>query len=35
MEGVNDGNQNQNKSEQPVDQPMDTGDQVNESNQNP
>jgi hypothetical protein len=35
MEGVNHGNQNQNNSKQPVDQPMDTGDQVNESNQNP
>jgi hypothetical protein len=35
MEGVNDGNQNQNNSEQTVDQPMYTGDQVNESNQNP
>ena len=34
MEGVNDGNQNQNNSEQTVDHPMD-GNQVNESNQNP
>ena len=35
MEGVNDGNKNQNNSEQTVDQHMDTGDQVNGSNQNP
>ena len=35
MEGVNDGNKNQNNSEQPVDQHMDTGDQDNGSNQNP
>ena len=34
MEGVNDGNKNQNNSERTVDQPMD-GDQVNGSNQNP